>query len=380
MEDFKQDNVSCKIVLTKQDRLGILEHEYNYVNGPDSVWEKGSCKNCYTKNDPSDLKANHTTNFEELWDQTILCFRQFIHINLKDEDQPLLTKKHDGKINGSLCQNCSEIYDKMRKYFWNHVVPSTASGTIGGVCYDIRDRFNVTGIIWKEDFDCEPQPDALPHSWPAILFAVLCLVLTYTCEPCLYPYFFPKKATQRVDVVQPDVYDGDFIEDTDEHGESGEFMDGNWEVHNGITANEYIAKLVKVEFKNDDGSVKRTVYVPPEPSQAYDMEFDNDDWGKISLEVLLQFQAIWQRYERNEISKREHDLLMTRLILTDLNERRNQRHRHASSAMQASIILTEDEGGIEGVNVGVEGVPLQISPSRSPQRSLNGENSDENQS
>ena len=40
---------------------------------------------------------------------------------------------------GSLCTNCSEVYNEMRKYFWNHVVPSNDKETIGGVCYDIRD-------------------------------------------------------------------------------------------------------------------------------------------------------------------------------------------------------------------------------------------------
>ena len=40
---------------------------------------------------------------------------------------------------GSLCTNCSAVYNEMRKYFWNHVVPSNDKETIGGVCYDIRD-------------------------------------------------------------------------------------------------------------------------------------------------------------------------------------------------------------------------------------------------
>ena len=36
----------------------------------------------------------------------------------------------------------------MRKYFWNHVVPSNDKETIGGVCYDIRDAvsFRVADI------------------------------------------------------------------------------------------------------------------------------------------------------------------------------------------------------------------------------------------
>ena len=144
MEDFKQDNVSCKVVLTKQDRLGIVENMYHYVTGPESLWVEGSCSNCYFENDPAGLKANHTKNFEELWDKTVLCFRQFINLNLKDADQVLFTMLKDSPVNGSLCLNCSTIYNQMRSYFWDHVVPSSVSNTIGGVCYDIRDRVSVT--------------------------------------------------------------------------------------------------------------------------------------------------------------------------------------------------------------------------------------------
>ena len=152
MEDFKQDNVSCKVVLTKQDRLGIVENMYHYVTGSESLWVEGSCSNCYFQNDPAGLKANHTKNFEELWDKTVLCFRQFINLQLTEPEGILYTmlKDHDHNpingYNGSLCSNCSKIYNSMRSYFWDHVVPSSDSNTIGGVCYDIRDRVSVHTI------------------------------------------------------------------------------------------------------------------------------------------------------------------------------------------------------------------------------------------
>ena len=51
---------------------------------------------------------------------------------------------------GSLCTNCSEVYNEMRKYFWNHVVPSNDKETIGGVCYDIRDAVsNITYLFYN---------------------------------------------------------------------------------------------------------------------------------------------------------------------------------------------------------------------------------------
>ena len=151
MEDFKQDNVSCKVVLTKQDRLGIVEDMYNYATGPESLWVAGSCSNCYSQNDPTGLKANHTKNFEELWDKTVLCFRQFINLQLNDNSGgPFFTLLKEQTANGNLCSNCSIVYNQMRSYFWDHVVPTSHSNTIGGVCYDIRDRvsFQQT-IIWN---------------------------------------------------------------------------------------------------------------------------------------------------------------------------------------------------------------------------------------
>ena len=44
MENFKQDNVSCKDVLTRQDRLNIIDHIYNDIAGVESIWEEASCK------------------------------------------------------------------------------------------------------------------------------------------------------------------------------------------------------------------------------------------------------------------------------------------------------------------------------------------------
>jgi hypothetical protein len=44
MEDFHQENVTCNVVLTKQDRLSIIDNMYNFNTGPESLWEMASCK------------------------------------------------------------------------------------------------------------------------------------------------------------------------------------------------------------------------------------------------------------------------------------------------------------------------------------------------
>ena len=47
MEEFEQDNISCKVILTKQDRLGIIPNLWEFHSGPDSLWAKGSCSSEY---------------------------------------------------------------------------------------------------------------------------------------------------------------------------------------------------------------------------------------------------------------------------------------------------------------------------------------------
>ena len=96
----------------------------------------------------------------------------------------------------------------------------------------------MTGIIWKENFDCEPKPKELPMLLPIILVTILCIVLTYTCEPFIIPRLFPSVG-QTIGVVQQDIYDGETIDNTEEE----EMIQGNFEVIPGVTANEYIERF-----------------------------------------------------------------------------------------------------------------------------------------
>ena len=43
MEDFKQDNISCKVILTQQDRLGLINQEWEHATGSDGVWQESRC-------------------------------------------------------------------------------------------------------------------------------------------------------------------------------------------------------------------------------------------------------------------------------------------------------------------------------------------------
>ena len=146
MEDFQQDNISCKVVLTKQDRLGVIEEQYRFATGPDSIWQRGSCKSksqiawnfqeksrlrsrwsnfcllslldCYEKNDPYNWKANHTNTFEFLWNATMECFKKYLDLEMTGEEPHGFSwKAKDNPADGTLCKNCTETYNKLRYYF-----------------------------------------------------------------------------------------------------------------------------------------------------------------------------------------------------------------------------------------------------------------------
>ena len=104
---------------------------------------------CYQGNDPNNLKANHTITFKSLWDETMYCFQNYYKFDSITTSKNYWPWDLDGmelgkikkilKNQGSLCNNCSKVYNKMRNYFWENVVPSNEYETLGGVCYDIRD-------------------------------------------------------------------------------------------------------------------------------------------------------------------------------------------------------------------------------------------------
>ena len=98
----------------------------------------------------------------------------------------------------ALCLNCSKVYEDLRSFFWEKVVPSSLDGTLRGVCYDLRDRFNLTGQIWKETFDCEPMPSSWKFVLPVIFCTFLIILLTYVCEPKILPHFFPSRVQETV--------------------------------------------------------------------------------------------------------------------------------------------------------------------------------------
>ena len=90
--------------------------------------------------------------FEDKWNKAMDCFKKFIN-------QPILDPSLSPEIaidtligykdlkDKDLCSNCSEIYNSLRSFFWEKVVPSNPQGILSGVCYDIRDRFNLTGTV-----------------------------------------------------------------------------------------------------------------------------------------------------------------------------------------------------------------------------------------
>jgi len=336
MEDFSQDNYTCKEVLTKQDRLNVIGKMYDSVIGSNSLWQLASCNNCYLNNDPITNQDNkYAYEFENRWNETMTCFKKFLeqpYNNPTLSPEIIINQIIDYKDfkDKALCSNCSKIYNGLRDFFWEKVVPSNPAGILSGVCYDIRDRFNLTGQIWKESFDCEPMPSSWRFVLPVVCFAFFIILMTYLCEPWILPYFFPTKVQETVALVQQDNYDGEIIEASDD------FVHGNFEVVPGVSADEYIQRFQKVNISLPDDGVS-SIRIPPPPEEFYDLEWHNDEWILPPKELILKMNEVKQQLNRGEISEKEMDILQCKLILEELN--RNKLLKRRPSEMST---LNED--------------------------------------
>ena len=208
----------------------------------------------------------------------------------------------------------------------------------------------MTGIIWKENFDCEPKPKELPLLLPLILVTLLCIVLTYTCEPFIIPKLFPSIG-QNIAVVQQDIYDGEVIDNTEEE----EMIQGNFEVLPGVTANEYIARFREYDIQTADGNSKK-IRVPPPPQEFYDLEFDNDEWVLPPKELILKMKEAQRKFKNGEISQKTMDILHIKYIMDDLNKKKTRK----------------PSGTTLEVNLD-DGLQMTESPQRTPERSLSEE-------
>lgn len=332
MEDFAQDNYTCKEILTKQDRLNVIGKMYESVIGSESLWQLASCNNCYQNNDPTtDKKGDYSMEFEDKWNKAMDCFKKFIN-------QPILDPSLSPEIaidtligykdlkDKDLCSNCSEIYNSLRSFFWEKVVPSNPQGILSGVCYDIRDRFNLTGQIWKESFDCEPMPSSWKFVLPVVFFSISIILMTYICEPWILPYFFPTKIQETVALVQQDIYDGEIIEASDD------FVHGNFEVVPGVSAEEYIQRFQRVNISLPEGG-DSTIRIPPPPEDFYDLEWHNDEWVLPPKELILKMNELKQKSKHGEISEKEMDILQCKLILEELNRNKLQKRRNSEMSL-----------------------------------------------
>jgi len=324
MENETQDNYTCKEVLTKQDRLNVIGQMYNFANDSDSIWHLASCNNCYENNDPTTNKVAETTNeFESRWNIAKECFERFIdidHIDGLTPDINFAALVNQEIRDPALCSNCSKVYEDLRSFLWEKVVPSSLDGTLRGVCYDIRDRFNLTGQIWKETFNCEPMPSSWKFVLPVIFCTFLLIVLTYVCEPTILPYFFPSRVEETVALVQQDIYDGEMTEAKED------FVHGNFEVVPGVSADEYIQRFKKVEINLPNGT-KSEIRIPPPPEDFYDLEWHNDEWTLPPKELILKMNEVKLQFKRGEISDQEMDIMQCKLILEELNRNKFMKRR-----------------------------------------------------
>jgi len=214
------------------------------------------------------------------------------------------------------------------------VVPSSPEGTLSGVCYDIRDRFNLAGQIWKETFNCEPMPSSWKFVLPVIFGTFLIIFLTYVCEPWILPYFFPSRVQETVALVQQDIYDGEITEGNED------FVQGNFEVVPGVSADEYIQRFKKVEINLPNGT-KSEIRIPPPPEDFYDLEWHNDEWIVPPKELILKMNEVKLQFKRDEISDQEMDIMQCKLILEELHRNKFLKRRMSEMSERRMSEISE---------------------------------------
>lgn len=256
MEEFTQDGVTCKEILTKQDRLGIVMNAYDFVAGPTSLWTEGSCENCYEKNDPDRGIAAHVPILKGLLNDTLSCFSQYMELKPIDKRTHKSISWPIAGVNGSLCVNCSQIYNKLRAYFWSTVVPTNDKKRLSGVCFDLRDEFNMTGLIWTNDFLCEKRLVDWAIVSSAVIPMLVFVLLSYTLEPFILRLVSGEKYQHKATSVLKDVFDQDNNDDEEMkklHSAKKKnqlVVPDDFDLY-GMSAKEFVSKLKYKQQQND---------------------------------------------------------------------------------------------------------------------------------
>ncbi|KAG4078001.1 hypothetical protein HA402_002052 [Bradysia odoriphaga] len=121
-------NETCRAKYFDQDRINVVEMVYSNAQ---SVWNAGSCSNCYDWVDGNITQTlSNTTNkfFDEL-----MVFHFCI----------------DENNNETACTNCLESYNNVNGIYKN--IQKTFNDNI---CFDIKDSMNKTRLNWSHDLKC----------------------------------------------------------------------------------------------------------------------------------------------------------------------------------------------------------------------------------
>ena len=179
----------------------------------------------------------------------------------------------------------------------------------------------MTGIVWKNQFNCEPKPESWIMEVTMTVCCIFLLVLTYTLEPYILPYLFGEAwNTQKDLVVIQDAYNWKRKDYTTDDTA----IDGSFEIVPGLTANEYVERINTETFFNEDTGETFEARLPPSPEEYYECEFNNNEWVLPDRSVFRKMVAAMNRQKRGEITERELDILLCKIIVEDLDK---QEHR-----------------------------------------------------
>ncbi|XP_037027855.1 uncharacterized protein LOC119068400 [Bradysia coprophila] len=121
-------NETCRAKYFDRDRINIVEMVYSNAQ---SVWNAGSCSNCYDWVDGkiNQTLSNTTTKFFDEMEVFGLCLKKY-----KDE---------------TACTNCLESYNSVNGIYKN--IQKTFNDNL---CFDIKDSMNKTRLNWSHDLKC----------------------------------------------------------------------------------------------------------------------------------------------------------------------------------------------------------------------------------
>ena len=142
LEYSEQRGINCRDLLTGQDKVEVITETHAFIAGPEGLWAKAYCSECYTSpfNRSSDLTDDANTFFA-LFRSTQDCFME--HPNTS-------TNSHNKSV---ACYDCYNDYHALLDFYRDtYFSRGTDDYQQTGICMDILDSMNSTQRQWGSGY------------------------------------------------------------------------------------------------------------------------------------------------------------------------------------------------------------------------------------